>query len=240
MRHLFFIAAVIGLAAGADAASSRHHAAGPGRHAAVTDWTRTVVSTPEGGARMGNPKAVVKLIEYGSRTCPHCAHFAAEGVPELTRKYVASGQVSYEFREFPIHGAIDMAAILLGRCVGPAHFFPLLSQMMAAQPQLLTRPDIPQAEVDRVNALKPAAIIAYLADYYGYVAFVKQHGVPTAKARACLADQKAIDLVAKNTDAGAAKYQIRSTPTFIVNETVAQGAYDWATLEPVLRAAGAK
>ena len=31
--------------------------------------------TPEGGFVMGNPNAKVKLIEFGSLTCPHCAEF---------------------------------------------------------------------------------------------------------------------------------------------------------------------
>ncbi|MEA3079375.1 MAG: hypothetical protein QOF05_783, partial [Sphingomonadales bacterium] len=39
------------------------------------DWARTVVATPEGGFRMGNPSAKVKLVEYGSLACPHCRHF---------------------------------------------------------------------------------------------------------------------------------------------------------------------
>jgi protein-disulfide isomerase len=37
------------------------------------DWTKMVTQTPEGGFLMGNPQADVKLIEYGSMTCPHCA-----------------------------------------------------------------------------------------------------------------------------------------------------------------------
>jgi protein-disulfide isomerase len=182
----------------------------------------------------------VKLIEYGSRTCPHCAHFDAEGLPALKAKYIAGGQVSYEFREFPVHGAVDMAPILLGQCIGPARFFPLLSQMMAAQKQLLSKPEIPQAEADRVNKMQPIAIIGYLAHYYGYDAFVVQHGVPAVRARACLADTKALGDIARNTDAAGTKYNVQSTPTFIVNGQVAQNSYDWAALEPVLRAAGAK
>ena len=37
------------------------------------DWTTVVSATPEGGFVMGNPNAKVKLVEYGSMTCPHCA-----------------------------------------------------------------------------------------------------------------------------------------------------------------------
>ena len=32
---------------------------------------------------MGNPDAKVKLVEYGSLTCPHCKAFDDEGVPTL-------------------------------------------------------------------------------------------------------------------------------------------------------------
>ena len=39
---------------------------------AGANWTETVARTPEGGFRMGNPNAPVKLVEYGARTCPTC------------------------------------------------------------------------------------------------------------------------------------------------------------------------
>ena len=39
-------------------------------------WTEIVSETPEGGYRMGNPDAPVKLVEYASITCPHCGEFA--------------------------------------------------------------------------------------------------------------------------------------------------------------------
>ena len=47
----------------------------PVEAAAQQDWAKQVVVTPEGGYRMGNPDAAVKVVEYGSLTCPHCADF---------------------------------------------------------------------------------------------------------------------------------------------------------------------
>ena len=64
------------------------------------DWTKMVTQTPEGGFLMGNPQADVKLIEYGSMTCPHCAEFAEKDAPALIDKYVKSGRVSFEYRNF--------------------------------------------------------------------------------------------------------------------------------------------
>ena len=69
---------------------------------------------------MGNPDAPVKLVEYGSLTCPHCADFAAAGdASRWSRNYVRSGRVSFEYRNFVLNG-IDVAATLLARCAAPA------------------------------------------------------------------------------------------------------------------------
>lgn len=202
------------------------------------NWVDVVSRTPEGGYRMGNPDAAVKLIEYGSRSCPHCAAFDAEGVPTLKSGPIAAGKLSYEFRDYPVHPQIDMGTILLGQCVEPAAFFPMLEQMMAAQPQLLNKPDIPAAEQAKLRTMSPSGVFAYLSNYYGYVDFVKQRGVPDAKARACLADPKAIDAIAKSTDTANTQYKVAGTPTFIVNGSVVTDVAEWKELQPVLRQAG--
>ncbi len=54
------------------------------------------------------PMRAVKLVEYGSRTCPHCAAFDAEGFPALKSGSIASGKLSHEFRDFPIHAELDI------------------------------------------------------------------------------------------------------------------------------------
>src|SRR3569833_3015065 len=91
--------------------------------AKARDWTRVVRATPAGGFVMGNPDARVKLVEYGSMTCPHCRAFEAEGVPTLVGKYVKSGQVSWEFRNY-VRDAFDVSAALIARCNGAGAFFP--------------------------------------------------------------------------------------------------------------------
>src|ERR1700740_3605091 len=57
------------------------------------DWTAMVAPTPAGGFVMGNPKAKVKLVEYGSMTCSHCARFRQTGAATLIGKYVKSCRV---------------------------------------------------------------------------------------------------------------------------------------------------
>ena len=93
------------------------------------DWTQQVRATPEGGYVMGNPDAKLKLVEWGSRLCPTCGAFANTGMRPLIDNYVKSGKVSYEFREYLVHGAPDFAPALIGRCAGAEPFFPMLEEM---------------------------------------------------------------------------------------------------------------
>ena len=48
-----------------------------------TEWRSTAQMTEDGGILVGNPEAPLKLIEYGSLTCPTCARFSMEGAEPL-------------------------------------------------------------------------------------------------------------------------------------------------------------
>lgn len=210
-------------------------AAPAGKH-----WADVVAATPEGGVRMGNPDAPIKLIEFGSRACPYCADFSAHGYPKLVAGPVESGKVSYEFRDYPIHGALDIAPILLGHCVPNEAFFPMLEAMMAGQPQLLVkeREVSAQAQAER----DPVKIANLYAGGLGYVDFVKQRGLPETKARACLNDAKAIEQIAARYDAANKAYNVTGTPTFILNGhniDLQPGEDTWDQLNRALKAAGA-
>ncbi len=204
-------------------------------------WTDTVTKTADYGYRMGNPDAPIKLVEYGSRACPFCAQFEAEGFPLLKAQYIASGKVSYEFRDYPIHGALDIAPILLGHCVDESAFFPLLEAMMANQQTLLAKEQEVGQKIQAMQGASPQTIATTFAQELGYLDFVKQRGVPDAKARACLADPAALDTLTKATAKANADHNVQSTPTFLINnEPVALeptgGA--WPQLEQALKRAG--
>lgn len=205
------------------------------------NWTDVVRKTAEGGFVMGNPDAPLKLIEYGARTCPHCAHFDAEGLPALKSKYIASGKVSYEFRDYPVHDALDIGPILLGQCVEPAQFFPMLDQMMANQDKLIgdIQTKITPADQAALQTKSPNEVATTLAEKLGYLDFVKQRGVPEAKARACLGDKAALETLAKNLQTANTQFQVSSMPTFILNGAKLDSVDTWEKLEPALKNAGA-
>jgi protein-disulfide isomerase len=201
-------------------------------------WTDMVAVTPEGGYRIGNPDAAVKLVEYGSRTCPTCGAFGREGNEPLINNYVSTGKVSFEFRDFAVHGAPDLAAAVLGRCNGTATFFPLLEAMYQNQAATLDRMQaLPQAEQARLQSIPPVQAVSGWADAAGFVEFVKQRGVPEARARECLADKKLLNQVVKITEDGG--QTVTGTPTFLINGERVENAVTWAQIEAALKGAGA-
>jgi protein-disulfide isomerase len=205
---------------------------------AGTDWKTTVSETDDGGFLMGNPNAALKLVEYGSRTCPHCAKFSADSSAGLPN-YIESGKVSYEFRDFPIH-APDLAAIMLGRCGGAAPFFTILEQMFAAQPEMLPKLEkLPPETQAKTQGMTPVQQASFWADTVGYREFVEQRGVTSAQANACLADTKVIDKINKSLTTADTKYHISGTPTFILNGDVMADINTWDGVEKALKAAGA-
>ena len=248
MRNILAIAIVATLTAcgGGDSATTTSvenmTAAAPVAATAApagTNWVDTVVRTPEGGWRMGNPDAPIKLVEFGSRTCHVCADFEEAAFEPLTTNYVATGKVSFEFRDYLRNGA-DIAAALVGGCGGTGPFFTLLNQMYADQPRVLdTLQKLPQSYYDQLGGLPPAQQTQRFAEAAGYLDFVKQRGIPETQARACLADAKAAEALTKMNEKANQDYPIAGTPTFLINGKMLENTVAWPQVEAALKAAGA-
>ncbi len=203
------------------------------------NWAETVVKTPE-GYLMGNPNAPIKLVEYGARSCPTCGAFGREAYKPLTENYVSTGKVSFEFRDFLVHGAPDVALTLLGQCGGTAPFFPILEQMYQNQNAFLDKlQTMPAALQQSLANLPPTAVATKLAEHMGAIDFVKQRGIPEAKARACLADQKQLEVMAKPTEDAMQSGTVTGTPTFLLNGKKLENVLSWSEMEKSLKAAGA-
>ena len=206
-------------------------------------WTDMVVKTKDGGYLQGNPNAPIKLVEYGSRNCPYCGLFGRTAPEPLRKNYISTGKVSWEFRDFLIHGAPDLAAALLNQCVPDENFFPVLDQFYENQDTFLTRTEqlykTNQALVQQLQQLPPPQAAVAFAEQLGMIDFMKQRGVPEAKSRQCLADKAKIDEIAKVNADGATVYGVNSTPSFFINGKKVE-AGSWEQLEPLLKAAGAR
>ncbi len=220
MRRLLVLLALLGLAA-----------------APARDWNRTITRTPAGAIVIGNPAAKLKLVEYVSYTCPHCAAFTAESAPVLRAQWVRSGEVSLE-----VHPAVgeplDLAAAMLARCSG-TRFAAVHDAIYAQQPVWYTKgAEYSQANITQLNAQAVLPRLHALADGSGLAEIARAEGGLTPRAAgACFATDTDMNRVVALTD-DALKI-INATPSFALNGKFL-GSGSWATLEPQLRAAGAR
>lgn len=225
MRFLFALLALIAGAVSIDAA------------AAPRDWTSVVSKTASGSYLIGNPNAKVKLVEYLSYTCPHCAEFIAESSPVLKGQMVRSGSTSVEFRN-AVREKLDLSAALLARCAGASGFVGATDAMFAQQESWLERGYRFQAGNGARLAMYPeTGQLRALADGAGLTDLMRGRGMSDAAIDACYANQAELLTIATMTSGAWAK--IDGTPAFEVNGKLVKGVH-WAGLEKILRAAGAK
>ena len=155
--------------------------------------------------------AGVPMIEYGSLTCPHCAAFSREVLPELKKDYIDTGKVRYIFREFS-RNPLDVAAFVLARCVGDDKAFAAIELLFSQQDKW--------AFVDK--PLEPL------------IAAMRPTGLTHDQAMACLKDQSKVDAVVAIGKRANEEIKINGTPTFVIDGKVYGGELSMDQLRAIL------
>lgn len=199
------------------------------------NWTEVVNPTPQGGFLMGNPDAKVKLIEYASITCPHCAEFSEAATEPLSTNYVKGGQVSWEYRPYLLFPT-DPGIFSLLKCQGAKTFFPLTEQLYANQRDWGTKvQSLSPAQQQQIQSLPPQQATAALIKATGVDTFLRMRGMPQSKIDSCLADQNIVPQLLATTQLGQEE-GVTGTPNFFINgEKLDAGT--WAALEPEIKKA---
>ena len=199
-------------------------------------WADVANETSAGGVVMGNPNAKVKLLEIGSLFCPYCKRFEDEGSPQLVEHYVKTGNVSWEFRPYAIHGPIDVAADIVVRCNGAKTFFPLSMALYKDQQVLEEKVrDVPQDKLNAMQNLPTNQVFIAWANLLGLQDWAAARGVPQTKSNQCLADQKMIDReVQVMSDVNSQFPEFSGTPGFALNGKFLPKIGSWKELQPKL------
>ena len=201
---------------------------------AAADWQKTVNISDSGGHVMGNPDAKYKIVEYASYTCGHCANFEIEEAPLIKSNEVAFGQVSFEMRNL-LRGFDDLVVAVLARCGGKDNFFASHNYWMSAQAQWL--PAVNRITPETKDKLQKRDTLGHMMGIYTDMRLAPhaaKTGISDAQARACLANVPMIQSVFDMSNEGSSVLKIAATPTFLINGAVAPGAYDYATIKPLL------
>jgi protein-disulfide isomerase len=138
MRNILIVAggvvAVAAIAAGAYF-GTRPSTTGPAAVAPVAaPNTSSLAAVQPGDHVLGDPKAPITLIEYASFTCPHCAHFHTQVLPEIKKKWIDTGKVKLVYRDFPLDQVAAKAA-QIAECAGNDRYFGVIDIIFRGQPQ---------------------------------------------------------------------------------------------------------
>ena len=168
---------------------------------------------------LGNPQAKVRVIEYASASCPHCAQWDAEVFPAFKAKYVDTGKVRYTLKEYLTDPeAIAAAGFMLARCAGKDRYFPVLDAVFKGQEEMVESKDV-------------RGVLARIAKDPG--------GLTEAQLDACMRDTAAEKALAARVDRHEHVDKVDSTPTFIINGKRTEGEMTLPELDAAIaQAAG--
>lgn len=143
---------------------------------------------------IGSDDAPIKVIEYSSLTCGHCAAFHKTDLPQIEKEYVETGKVQFIFKEYPLNQPAVIASQVL-RCMPKDQFVNFMGLLFEQQENWAYQPNFEEK----------------LTQY------AKLAGMSEDKVKACIANTELAQKIIGDMKAASDEYKISSTPTFIVN-----------------------
>ncbi|MBO6808169.1 DsbA family protein [Thalassospira sp.] len=150
---------------------------------------------------MGDENAPVTMIEYASLTCPHCASFHNEVLPEIKEKLIDTGKLKLIYRDYPLDG-VALRAAAIAQCAGEDRYFGVLGMLFKSQ-MTWARSQDPVASIKEV---------------------VRFAGMTGDAVDACIADQELIDGIVGSRMTGEQEFNVSSTPSFILDGELIEGS----------------
>ena len=143
---------------------------------------------------LGKADAPITIIEYASLTCPHCAAFDKDIMPELKTRYIETGKVKLIYRDYPLD-EWALKAAMLARCAPPDRYFAFIDVLFANQVTWATAKD-QLAALERIGKLG---------------------GLSSEQFDACMKNKALDDSIVAEALRGQKEFGINATPTILVN-----------------------
>ena len=145
---------------------------------------------------LGSNDAPIKIKEYFSLTCGHCANFHIKTLPQLKQKYIDTGKVQLEFIDYPLDRLAIIAAAL-------ARTLPTKEGYLEAVRILLKK------QKQWAYSKKPLDELLSIA---------KLFGISSKQFEEISQNIPLMQEIINKMEIEAKTFNIESTPTFIVNE----------------------
>lgn len=160
---------------------------------------------------IGSDKAKVKIIEYSSLSCPHCAEFHKDTFDKLKEDYIDKGLVQYTLRDFPTNKQALQGA-LLAHCKGKDRYYTYVKTLMDSQ-----------------------AIWAFHSDFQNSLTNIgKLGGISDEDLKRCFNDSEKQEFIIKRAGDAAVALKIEATPTFFINGEKHTGTMTYAELKKII------
>lgn len=168
---------------------------------------------------IGVADAKVKMVEYASFTCPHCATFHAEAFAKLKAEYIDTGKVLFTLREvyFDRYG---LWAAMVARCGGDMKYFYIHDILFETQKEWAASDD-------------PNVVVASLKK------IARTAGMEDATVDACLKDTATAEAMVARFQTNMAADGVEGTPTIFINGAKYSNM-DYPTLKGIIDAELAK
>jgi len=188
----------------------------PGSPEAATPYqmvadAQSVLQITKDDRILGNPEAPITIVEYASLTCPHCAHFANEILPEIKKEWIDTGKAKLVLRDFPLDEPALRAAMIT-RCAPPDRYYAFADTFFAAQEKWVRSTDYREA----------------------LVRLAKLGGMGKEEFDACLANTALENKIVEGRLKASQELNVDSTPTFFVNGSKLAGAPTLEEFEKLL------
>jgi protein-disulfide isomerase len=162
---------------------------------------QTVLALSKDDRILGNPDAPITIVEYASLTCPHCAHFTNDVLPELKKKWIDTGKAKLVLRDYPLDEPALRAA-MIARCAPPDRYYAYIDTFFGAQDKWVTA-----------------------RDYHDALArLVKLGGMSREEFDNCLKNTALENKIVEGRLIASKELDVNSTPTFFINGTKFTGA----------------
>ncbi|PHZ85634.1 hypothetical protein CRD36_02805 [Paremcibacter congregatus] len=180
---------------------------------------------------LGDPDAPIEIIEYAAISCPHCAHFHADVLPDLKKKYIDTGKAKLIYRNFIFDNPFDVYASIMTRCVAKDKFFPTVKTYFEYQKVWMKGKEM-------MNIYETEGRDAAIAFSRQEVAKVgKMAGITEDQANACFANEEVVTYLLNVRQTAVQQYNVNSTPTLIVGGKAVEG-HDFESLAVAIDKAG--
>ncbi len=203
--------------------------------AAKANWTATVAVQPDGTHVLGNPAAKVKVDEFVSYTCPHCANFQREAEAPIRLAYIMPGKVSVRVVHV-VRDPVDLTVAMLTNCGDAKGFFARHNDFLSSQRQWMAKANATsEAQRARWSGGDIPARLRAIANDLDFYTMMARRGTGRVAADRCLADTElARRVTAQRSEAE--RIGVSGTPGFAIGGVLVEDAHDWAGLKAAIDA----